>query len=356
MRRFLIVNPFGIGDVLFTDPVIESIKADSKDVFIAYLCNKRTLPIVESNPSIDKVFVFEKDEYRALWKKSKINCIKSLMSLFWSVKKEKFDIVFDFSLSRDYGFLMMLAGIKKRIGYNYYKRGIFLTNKIPIENGYKEKHVVDYHLGLLSLVDIAPVDNPKYKVHIQPVFEKKAAEILVQYNIHESQFVCLMPGAGASWGKNSYRKQWPKENFLKVAKELISLTDLRLVLLGSGADREICDYIKSELPSAINLCSKTDLMSFAAIVEKANILITNDGGPLHIGVSVGTNTVSIFGPVNDKVYGPYTKDGHIVVKNNSLECAPCYKGFKLPECNDIKCLNDISPNKVIDAARELLKL
>ena len=141
-----------------------------------------------------------------------------------------------------------------------------------------------------------------------------------------------------------------------MAKELISSTDLKLVLLGSGADREICDYIKSELPNVINLCSKTDLMSFAAIVKKANLLITNDGGPLHIGVSVGTKTVSIFGPVNDKVYGPYTKDGHIVIKNSNLECAPCYKGFKLPECNDIKCLNDISSDMVVDEARELLKL
>ena len=61
-RKILIINIFGIGDVLFTTPIISNIKENLPDCFIGYVCNKRTAPVLTSNPKVDKVFIFEKDE------------------------------------------------------------------------------------------------------------------------------------------------------------------------------------------------------------------------------------------------------------------------------------------------------
>jgi len=249
----------------------------------------------------------------------------------------------------------MLAGIKKRIGYSYHKRGIFLTNKIPIENGYEEKHVVDYHLGLLSLVDIAPVDNPKYKVHIPPIFEKKADEILVKYNMLESQFVCLMPGAGASWGKSSFRRRWSKDKFTELTQFISNNLGLKVVLLGSPDEKEISDYISLKVPSCINLCGKTDLLLSIALMKKARLLVTNDGGPLHMAAAVGIQTVSIHGPVDSKVYGAYPPSNrHIIIENRSIACRPCYKSFKLPPCDHMNCIQEINVETVQNAVKKAL--
>ena len=71
-KNILIINPFGIGDVLFSTPLVSAIKEKYPDSSISYICNLKTYDILITNPSINEVFVFERDEYRNLWKRSKI--------------------------------------------------------------------------------------------------------------------------------------------------------------------------------------------------------------------------------------------------------------------------------------------
>ena len=75
-KKILIVNPFGIGDVLFSVPLLKAIKKKYPSSVITYVCNKRTEGILKNNPNISNMYVFEKDDYRAIWKESKIKCLK----------------------------------------------------------------------------------------------------------------------------------------------------------------------------------------------------------------------------------------------------------------------------------------
>ena len=350
-KKILIINPFGIGDVIFTTPIIESIKLEYPESYIGYLCNIRTAPILFSNLNIDKVFIVERDEYRQLWQVSKIKCIRRMLNLLNEVKKERFDIALDFSMARDYGFFSMLAGIKKRIGYNYKNRGLFLTDKIMLEGGYRDEHVIDYHKEFLPLLGMGLSADTETKIYISEEDDKKAQQILWDQGIAlTDKYICIMPGAGASWGQTAYRRRWPIERFAEAALKLVDEFKLKIVLLGSADEKELCDYIKKEVPGAVNLCGKLSLMVSIAVIKYANVLLTNDGGPLHMAVGVGTKTVSIFGPVNERVYGPYpASEKYCIIKDKSLSCVPCYNSFKLPECSDLKCLNNITVDEAIKA-------
>ena len=153
--RVLIVNPFGIGDVIFTTPIIRAIKNTSRDTFVGYLCNKRTKPVLDRNPYINTTFEYEKDDYRALWKESKIKCLKTFFDFLGEIKRNNFDLVIDLSLAKHYAFLAWFLGIKKRVGFNYKKRGRYLTHKVKLKS-YEKKHVVEYYLDLLKLLNITP--------------------------------------------------------------------------------------------------------------------------------------------------------------------------------------------------------
>ncbi|MFH1779370.1 MAG: hypothetical protein ABH847_04990, partial [Candidatus Omnitrophota bacterium] len=60
-------------------------------------------------------------------------------------------------------------------------------------------------------------------------------------------------------------------------------------------------------------------------------------------------------PVDGKVYGQYPpSDKHKIVKSN-LECQPCYKNFKLKDCDIRRCLEEISSEDVFKAAEEALR-
>ena len=72
-----------------------------------------------------------------------------------------------------------------------------------------------------------------------------------------------------------------------------------------------------------------------------------------MGVVAGSRTVSIFGPVNEQVYGPYPQGNHIVIKKE-LACRPCYRRFQRADCGHISCLNELSVNEVLEKVKEAL--
>jgi lipopolysaccharide heptosyltransferase II len=306
---------------------------------------------------LDKVFIFEKDEWRDALKKSKLAFLKKTVSFFREIKKEKYDVVFDLSLNSQYGFFLKMSGIKKRIGFNFKNRGRFLTDKIDITYGYSDKHVARYHLELLKFLNITPKD---YKLDLVLSREslQRVKEIFEKNNICEKDtLIAICPGSGDSWRDTAYFKRWPQENFLKLCEELKEGLKVKILLFGSKAEIDVCSYIESELKNdVINLCGKIDLEEFCTAISLCNLIVTNDGGPFHIAQALGKKAIVLFGPVDEKVYGAYPVTDNCVVFAKHISCRPCYKSFRFSGCNiDKQCLRGISVDEVFLAAKTLLK-
>ena len=356
-KSFLIINPFGIGDVLFSLPLIKDLKENFPSSEIFYLCNRRTQPILKDIPLINKTFVYERDEFEVVKKASKISWIKKIWSFILEIKKENIDIAIDLSLNSQFGFFSQVAGIKKRIGYNYKKRGRILTKKIYFE-GYEKKHVIEYYLELLNSIGV----NPKYRkteITLSKSQKNKAANFLKEKGVKSSESVItIAPCGGASWGRDSYRKHWSKNKFAELADRLIDKYGARVILAGADSEKAVIEKVESLMKNRPIKVIDLPLMDFLALLERSTILVANDGGPVHMGVFLGIKTVSIFGPVSEVVYGPYPQDfqRHAVVKKD-LPCRPCYKKFRLPKCSyQFKCLKSITVDEVFDSVKKLLEL
>lgn len=335
-----------------------SIKENISGVTIHYLCNQRVFPLLKNYSLLDKVFIFEKDEWRDALKKSKLDFFKKAVSFFKEIKKENYDIVFDLSLNSQYGFFLMMSGIKRRLGFNFKNRGRFLTDKIDITYGYNEKHVAKYHLKLLEFLNITPKDC-KFELFVSDESVKKTKETLDRYGIVKGDLiVAVCPGAGDSWGGTAYFKRWPQENFLKLCGKFKDELNVKLVLFGSKPEEGVCSYISSELKDkVIDLCGKIDLQEFCAAISMCNLVITNDGGPFHIAQALSKSSIVLFGPVDEKVYGAYPLTDSCIVFAKHISCRPCYKSFKFNGCNnDKQCLREIGVDEVFIAAKSLLKL
>ena len=354
IKNILIINPFGIGDVLFTAPLIDSLGSLPDGPRIGFLCNRRTEPLIRANPAIEWVFVYEKDELRALRKKSLISYIKKIFSMINDIRGNGFDAAIDLSLNREYGFLCWLAGIKERVGFNYKNRGTFLTKKIDI-SGYHDRHIVEYYLGLLRFIGVRPQEKI-IRLDIPGAAKEWANNFLKAARIKEGELIIgIAPAGGASWGSQAPAKHWSSEGFAVVADNLIKKLGAKVVILGSVSEAGVCEkMVKSMKNPAILACGKTSVLESAALISSCALVIANDGGPLHMAVAVGVRTVGIFGPVDERVYGQYPAgERHKVVKNDII-CRPCYRNFKLKECVDRKCLDGISTEGVVKAAEEAL--
>jgi heptosyltransferase-2 len=355
VKRFLVINPFGIGDVLFTTPVIRAIKTKYPDAFIGYWCNARVEDVLKCNPYVDKIFALSRGDIKKIFQGSVLKGIRSTLDLFLKIRKEKFETCFDYSLDHRYGLAAKLAGIKTRIGFDYKGRGRFLTLKAPL-SGYQNRHVIDYYLDLLKFSGIAPAGG-KMDLVVADGASIKARHIFARSGIStDKPVVGICPAGGASWGKDARLKHWPELKFAQLIDLLAGKHSVEFVVLGDELDRPQAEALVLAAKSkTTDLTGKLTLEELIAVISSLDVLITNDGGPLHIAVARGTKTVSIFGPTDSRVYGPYPPDSkrHIVLKGNQ-DCSPCYSKFRYPPCQKNICLEEIDVAEAAKAVSSLL--
>jgi len=343
IKNILIINPFGIGDVLFSTPLAAAIKEQYPYSYIAYICNLKTYDILNTNPLVNEVFVFERDEYRNLWKKSKLSAVKKFLAFWGEIKKRKFDIVFDLSLGKEYAFFCWWAGIKDRRGFDYKGRGKFLNHKIKFD-GFNDKPVAEYYL------DLAGKRN-SYKTTL--ITTKKDKEyidnFLNQSGVKESDtLIGVAPGGGMSFGReNQERRRWGAKKFAELADKI----DARVVLIWGPGEEDLVKETASLMKNKPLIAPPTKIREMAELCGRCGLVICSEGGPLHIANSQGVRTISIFGPVDEKVYGPYPGGEKSAVITSSVSCRPCYKKFKLPECDNKKCLEDILAEEVFKSIK-----
>ena len=355
-KKILVINPFGIGDVLFSTPLIKNLRYYYPDAFIAVAVQEKVAPILENNPHINKIILFSRGDFKVLSRQSKPKAVKLLLKTLYEIFRIKFDLCIDLSLEHRYSLFLKALNIKPRIGYNYKRRGRFLTHRIDI-SGYKDKHVVEYHLELLKFLGIKPESN-KTEIFLTPDENSWAEGFLKEYNVSlDDLIIGLIPGGGASWGSKRYLKHWPAEQFAQLADKLAQNFGAKIIVFANETERQIAENVIGGIrQSAVSVIGKTNLREFMALISLCNIIVTNDGGPLHIAVALGINSISMFGPVDEAVYGPYPgSDKHIVMKKN-VECRPCYRNFRVPECNfRHQCLNSITVEEVFCQTERMLK-
>jgi len=95
-KKVLIVNPFGIGDVLFTTPFISNLKSNFPNLEIDYIGNSRTASLLTNNNKINNNFIYDRDDFILVYKQSKVKFFKKVREFLRSIRNEKYDIVFDF--------------------------------------------------------------------------------------------------------------------------------------------------------------------------------------------------------------------------------------------------------------------
>ena len=380
---FLIVNPYGIGDVLCSLPLVRALRTTYPTATLGFVCNRRTESLVRLWPELGKVIVFEKDEFRALWRYSKRRWWRAVCRLFRELRTGHWDAAFDLSLNWEFGAALAASGAKVRCGFDYRGRGKFLTHRVGL-TGFDHRPLPEYYLDLLKPLRIPRPTAPSLTLTLPVPLLKEAKDWLFRQGIiPDRPIAALVPGGGASWGPNARMKRWPPDHFAHLAAQLLKnpfhnfarqaglnlpyegsemsskTTPWQLITLGDMADQPICRAVAQAVrPPIAVLEPAPSLALLAGAIAHCRLAIGNDSGALHLAVAVGTPSVTIFGPASPIVYGPYPPASASTrhrVAVESLACRPCYSKFQLPPCPwKIRCLTTLNPDDVYETARELL--
>jgi ADP-heptose:LPS heptosyltransferase len=160
-------------------------------------------------------------------------------------------------------------------------------------------------------------------------------------------------GPAANW----VGKVWPIERFAQTAKRLLgdggAMAGGRLLILGGPDDVRAVDELRRAIPKdrVIDLTGQVDLLTAYACLKRASLFIGNDSGLMHLAAAAGTPTLGLFGPSDERLYGPGGEQARVVRGSRDFEtiqaAAP---GFTQALCH----MMDLTVPTVVEAAREML--
>ena len=334
-KRILIVNVNWIGDVIFSTPFIKAIRDAYPDGYIACLLHPRCAEILKGSPRIDEIIIYDEEgQHKGI--------IGKLMLISY-LRKIHFDIAFILHRSFTKALLVFLAGINERIGYPTKKRGLLLTRTIDLPE--EEVHKVEYFLGLARGSGIK-VRETSYEFFVRDADRESVKKFLKRHGVADKdRLIVLCPGG--NWGP----KRWPKKSFAELGDMLAAGLSAKIILSGAKKDAVLVEEIRGMMKSIpVISCGETTLKELGALLERADLVVANDSGPMHLAVAMKSNVIALFGPTSPGLTGPYGKGNYRVMwKTEGCE-VPCYD----VTCTDNRCMALITIEDVFEEAKKVL--
>ncbi|MGE5410967.1 MAG: glycosyltransferase family 9 protein [Clostridiales bacterium] len=337
-KNILIVRTDRIGDVVLTLPLAALIKKRFPEASVSFLVREYTKPCVTNNPYIDNVLVLKEKNGRIMLREN----IRLL-------KKYKFDsCVVVFPLFQ-IALIMLLSGIKKRIGTGYRWYSFLFNNKIFQHRKYAESHELEYNVNLLDFLGVNEKVNKKnveFGLRPTPENEQKIEQLLLQNKIDRHRpIIIIHPGSGGS------AVDLPVESFKRLTSLLAHYLPLQIIVSGSDAEKSVCNELIMD-NSVKNFAGKLNLGEFIALINKADLLIANSTGPIHLAAALKKSVVGFYPKItacSAERWGPYTEKSSVFLP--TLDCKNCSR----EQCERLKCMDSIDMKEVFNNIKEIIK-
>jgi len=313
-RRILIIKPSALGDIALALPALSSLRKSFPEAHIAWFIRPEFAPLLVENKNLDEIVIFDRKLLGKWWFSPK--AFVALLRLIRKLRSKKFNLVIDLQGLFRTALFAWFTGCRKRFGMQTAREfaSNFYTQKVPQDSG--SIHVIDYYHKIAAAAGAATISDD-YNLTPSPQAVESVNKLLAS-----RKYAVLVPGSAHAY------KCWPEKNFAQLAEKIASQFNLDIIAVGTTDEKTIIENINSlaNVP-IINMVGKTDIPQLIALLNGAEIVISNDTGPGHIAAALGAAIVMIFGSTNPARIGPYKRPHAIAAVD------PCDRPHKI-ESND----------------------
>jgi len=330
--RILLIQLKRIGDLILTTPAIAAVREKFPDARITLVISSEGKALAPAIAGVNKLLVMPRG----------FNGFGAAAAIAGG----KFDYCVDFTRNDRSALLVFLSRAKKRIvSFRIKMRSKFRTRFYNefVPHRMRDTHTIDYHLGLLEPLGISNASRA-VRLDLPKSARVTADELLDSHNIKKN-FIIFHPGSARA------EKFWNAQRWADVINHAANKHDVNLVLTGGSSPLEqvhIGDIKSKVRHQIVDLSGRTDLLTLAAVIAKARLLVTVDSAPMHLAAASPTPQVILFGPTNPFHWRPRESPALILQGTSTspfTEFVP--KQPRLP-------MNQISTEAVIDAMETLL--
>jgi ADP-heptose:LPS heptosyltransferase len=297
-----------------------------KEVEIHYLTKFKYKQILEGNPYIDKLWLYD-NNLKELIRELKFTHFDFIIDLHRNLRTER--------IKRQ---LSLVSFSFNKLNFEKWLMVNFKKNRLP------DKHIVDRYMDTLKVFDVAN-DGGGLDYFIDEIKDKPSINVLKKL---PPEYIAMAIGA------QHFTKKMPSDQLAA----LCNLLKLPIVLLGGKSDEKAATEIllQSRKKKILDLTGKISLNSSAWIVKNSKFVISHDTGIMHIAAAFKKKIISLWGnTIPEFGMYPYLPDpASRIFEVNGLSCRPCSKiGFSECPKKHFKCMKNQDIIAIADFANSL---
>jgi heptosyltransferase I len=336
VRRICVIKPSALGDVVQALPVLPILRQRFPQSHIAWVINRELSELVSQHSCLNELIPFDRRGGIAKWGR-----------LLQHLRLARFDFVLDLQGLFRTGIMCLATGAPLRVGLQTAREGSRWTyHQVLHDSGlqvpaHRRAWRLAEELGLGEL-------GPRTEISIPIAAQAWAAGVRAAA---AGPLLVIQPGT--RW----QTKQWPVRHFAEVARRALKQWNPSIVVVGSRSEaavaQELVESVRHVHPRGDirSLAGQTSIKQLAALLQQADLVLSNDSGPLHLAAGLGTPVVGIFTCTSPVRSGPPGKHHQLVTTH--LPCAGSYcKRCPQRGTHYLACFEELSPDRVWDACQQ----
>jgi len=351
-RKILVVRLDNLGDVLLATPAMHALKVALPEAQITLLASPVGAQAGYLNRDIDDVIEYEAP-WVDPWQRTSHDPARE-QAMIEQLRRAEFDAAIIFTSFRQSplpaAYLSYLAGIPLRLAASVDAPGSLLTTRH--RHPERAMHEVERGLDLVGAIGI-PSEQSDLVIDV-PADARRHAQMrrreLLRISDGERHGPFVMVHPGCSMPARTY----PAEQYSEVIDALVTDLNATVVLTGVDTERDLVAGIRrgvhpSGQPHVHDLAASLSFPDLCALVGTADLLVTNNTGPMHIAAAMDTPVIALFALTNPPEQWRPWKVPHRLL-NNDVPCRICYQRI----CPfEQECIRSVSATDVLAAARDL---
>jgi heptosyltransferase-2 len=301
--NILVVGPSWVGDMVMSQSLLLRLKADHPDCRIDVLAPDWCRPVLARMPQVSQAIAMPVGHGALQWD------VRKKVAAQLAVNDYDQSITLPNSLKS--ALVPWMAKIAKRTGWRGEMRYGLLNDIRKLDKQAFPLMVQRY----IALAESAKRTADELKPLISPVLAvdiEQQQAVFDRFSIQSNEdVIAFCPGA--EFGP---AKRWPHYHFATLASLLIK-EGKRIICLGSAKDTVAIEEIKAllskdELQQFVDVSGKTSLTEAIDILAKANHIVSNDSGLMHIGAAVATPMIALYGPTSPDFTPPLSDKAEVI--------------------------------------------
>jgi lipopolysaccharide heptosyltransferase I len=335
--RIALIKSSALGDIVHSLPVLTALRRRHPHAHITWVVNRVYEPLLRGHRDLDDTLPFDRRASRNGWRAA----ARSWLWFLRELRQRRFDLVVDLQGLFRTALMVTATGAPRRVGLSSAREGATwsYTDVIPVA-AYDTLHAVDRYWLVAEALGVGEVPR-EFHIPIPDEARRWADE-----TTKGCPRPWLMVGPGSRWPT----KRWPPEHFAALARQAQTEFGGTVFFVGGSDETPLAEAVRSRLSGPHrDWTGRTTLPQLAALLERADVMLANDTGPLHLAVALGRPVVAPYTCTKIRLSGPYGAE------RGAVETTVWCRGSYVKRCRRMECMRELTPDRLWPVLDEVLR-